>query len=332
MLFTATGIKAERIFSYSEDPEKKNPELKAKWLEKRKAGIGGSEIAAVAGINPWKTPLGVFIDKMGLPKEDETNEKMKWGNILEPLVAKEYSERTGDDIVRVNYLLADKDTPYFLTDIDRLIISSKEVPVKEHGNGILEIKTTGWGDNWKEGKIPELPYCQLQWYLGVTGLKWGKLAALVQGQEMVIPEVIWRNEDTINALKELGRRFWTNHILKQEMPTPQSSEDFAYAAERYGLRDEIRKLGQSFELLVHEKMALSTQAKKIEESIERLNGEMLLAMESAKTALAGNTKTMRVQFERMGFKTEKFKEENPELYAKYLKSSQVAYLRHSIVK
>ena len=34
-------------------------EQRATWLEGRRTGIGGSDVAAVLGLNPWKTPLDV---------------------------------------------------------------------------------------------------------------------------------------------------------------------------------------------------------------------------------------------------------------------------------
>ena len=56
------------------------------WLECREHGpngdipftLGGSDIATVFGINPWKTPLELFMEKRGLlaPNEDE-NAKQK---------------------------------------------------------------------------------------------------------------------------------------------------------------------------------------------------------------------------------------------------------------
>lgn len=33
------------------------------WLELRKKGIGGSEAGAIMGLNKWKTPLEIFLDK-----------------------------------------------------------------------------------------------------------------------------------------------------------------------------------------------------------------------------------------------------------------------------
>lgn len=35
------------------------------WLEARKAGIEGSDASAIAGLNKWKSPISVYMDKVG---------------------------------------------------------------------------------------------------------------------------------------------------------------------------------------------------------------------------------------------------------------------------
>lgn len=45
------------------------------WLEARRAGIGGSDAAAIAGLSKWKTPMSVYLDKLGqAPQEHITSE------------------------------------------------------------------------------------------------------------------------------------------------------------------------------------------------------------------------------------------------------------------
>ena len=59
---------------------------KNEWLEYRKQGIGGSDAAAIMGLNPWKTAMDVWLEKVGEFSEDtQDNEKM-WGRVLEDIV------------------------------------------------------------------------------------------------------------------------------------------------------------------------------------------------------------------------------------------------------
>ena len=39
---------------------------KEAFLERRRSGIGGSDIAAIIGISPWKTPRDIYLAKKGL--------------------------------------------------------------------------------------------------------------------------------------------------------------------------------------------------------------------------------------------------------------------------
>lgn len=46
------------------------------WLEVRKSGIGGSDVAAVLGLSPWK------LDKVGKSAPQEETDAMYWGTCL----------------------------------------------------------------------------------------------------------------------------------------------------------------------------------------------------------------------------------------------------------
>jgi putative phage-type endonuclease len=58
------------------------------WLKHRNKGIGGSDVSAICGLNPWRSPLSVYLEKTGQIEAAEENEAMRWGTLLEPVVAK----------------------------------------------------------------------------------------------------------------------------------------------------------------------------------------------------------------------------------------------------
>ena len=63
------------------------------WLKLRKKGIGGSDAAAVAGLNKWKSPIQVYMEKLDeAPEVVRNEESMYWGNVMEDIVAHEFSE------------------------------------------------------------------------------------------------------------------------------------------------------------------------------------------------------------------------------------------------
>ena len=57
------------------------------WLQERSKGIGGSDVATVLGLNPYKTPLSLWEEKTGKTKGSPAGEAAYWGTTLEDVVA-----------------------------------------------------------------------------------------------------------------------------------------------------------------------------------------------------------------------------------------------------
>ena len=189
------------------------------WLRVRSGGIGGSDIGAIAGVNPWDTPLSVYLRKVGeLPEKEET-EAMYWGTVLEEVVAQEYARRHPEVRVRrINAVLQHPEVPYFLGNIDREIRRKGDPPA------ILECKTTSaWqGGRWRDD-VPDHVMCQVQWYLGITGYPTAVVAVLIGGNEYREFE-IGRDDEIIGYLHEIGRRFWEEHVIPRVPPAPEATD------------------------------------------------------------------------------------------------------------
>lgn len=66
------------------------------WLEYRNKGIGGSDVSIICGINKFKSCMQLWMEKAGLmPLEPTDSEVAYWGTVLEPIVKKEFTNRTG---------------------------------------------------------------------------------------------------------------------------------------------------------------------------------------------------------------------------------------------
>jgi len=63
------------------------------WLLLRKTYLGGSDLGAVIGVNKYKTALDVYLEKTSEFVEEVNNDATYWGNVLEDVVAQEYSKR-----------------------------------------------------------------------------------------------------------------------------------------------------------------------------------------------------------------------------------------------
>ena len=65
------------------------------WLEARKQGLGGSDVATIAGLSKWKSQVQVFLEKtQAIEQEDVQSEVWYFGNVLREVVAQEFAKRT----------------------------------------------------------------------------------------------------------------------------------------------------------------------------------------------------------------------------------------------
>jgi predicted phage-related endonuclease len=61
-------------------------ENKQEWLRERKNYLGGTDLAAICGLNPYRTALDVYLDKTSEDIAYETNSAMHWGTLLEDVI------------------------------------------------------------------------------------------------------------------------------------------------------------------------------------------------------------------------------------------------------
>ena len=214
----------------AEKPSRSQPALKLvktnhlnreQWLTVRKGGIGSSDAAAAVGLNPYKSPLELWMEKTGrdggLPKTDPNDETspMYWGSLLESIVAAHYTKRSGHKVRRINAVLQHPREAWMLANLDREVIGAADVQ-------ILECKTAGMNGArlWKEG-VPEYIQLQVMHQLAVTGKQAADVAVLICGQELQVHRIA-RDEAMIARLVQLERQFWRYVELDQEPPADGS--------------------------------------------------------------------------------------------------------------
>ena len=68
------------------------------WHELRAKRIGGSDVGAILGVNPYKSIVDVYVDKTE-GSDFKGNNATYWGHVLEGTVLKEFSNRHKELIV-----------------------------------------------------------------------------------------------------------------------------------------------------------------------------------------------------------------------------------------
>lgn len=149
------------------------------WMTARKSFIGGSDAAAVIGLNPYKTNLELWQEKTWLVVPEDISEKpyVKYGHEAEAhlreLFALDFPEY--EVSYEENNIWLNDSFPFAHASLDGWLKD------KEGRNGILEIKTTNILQSMQKEKwnhrIPDNYYIQVLHYLMVTGWDFAVLKA-----------------------------------------------------------------------------------------------------------------------------------------------------------
>jgi putative phage-type endonuclease len=213
----------------AETPAINDEQARQQWLERRRAGTGGSDAPVVLGLSSWKSPLALWAEKTGLVREPslEEVEYVEWGHILEEPIAAKYIKVTGRTLIdHGRYAIRiHPDRPWMHCTIDREIACHTAMPPDQptDGPGDLSIKNAGAykAKDWEDE--PPLPYqVQLQHELAVTGLRWGSFAVLIGGNKFHWCDVP-RNERFISYLIEKEEEFWD--LVQRGAPPPADASD-----------------------------------------------------------------------------------------------------------
>lgn len=199
----------------------KDAEDHEKWLETRDLGIGGSDAAVIMGMNPYKSPYQLWLEKTGQAEAPDLsgNQYVYWGTKNEANIADWFQEETGKKVKRLGTLRS-KEYPFMLANVDRTVVGE---------NAGLEIKTAGVRQyrKWKDDEIPDAYYCQCLHYMAVTGAGYWYIAVLLGGNEAKWKR-IERNEEDIQHLIMAETDFWK--LVEARTPPPVDGSNSCAAA------------------------------------------------------------------------------------------------------
>lgn len=248
------------------------------WLEARKTGVGASESPILTGASRWGSPVSLWGIKTGrLPDEDTENERMLWGQRLEPLVAEEYERKTGRELAPWGWLLRSTTAPFMLATPD----------YRTEDGWPVEIKTTDASriKDWKDGAPPHV-VVQCQHQMFVTGTSKASVGVLVGGNRFMWTDVE-RDEAVIREVLAACGTFW-EHVTKN-LPPPADASDAT--SEAIALLWPHTAEGESLVLpedaygWVRELDKAKGEAKAVDYQITEIENKVKLAMGAAELAL-----------------------------------------------
>lgn len=266
------------------------------WLEARRAGIGGSDAAAIVGMNPYSTPWSVWADKMGISGPKEETEAMRLGTYLEPYVADRFCELSALRVRRVNAIIYNPKLPWALANIDRRVVG------EEAG---LECKTTSaWNTKaFKGGEFPDRYYVQCVHYLAVTEWRRWYLAALVMGEGVHVYQMtrvpndtvpawcegsVYVDQEEIDSLMGAEADFWTRYCLdKTPPPADGDKQSTSILQSLYSPVDGDADIGVFGAQAAETYIALRGQKQALEKEMERCKQVILQALAGANRGHSG---------------------------------------------
>lgn len=233
-------------------------------MDDRTGFIGSSDAAAVLGVSPWRTPLDLYLSKLGeMPLDIERNVREKRRGIrLEPYILDALVEEHGFEIARRNSYYTDPKLDYLKAQIDG-----------ETAEGVLvECKTAKpwhvreWGTEYSS-EVPLHYHWQAVHAMMVTGRERVIFAVLFGDDLKLFP--LHRDEEEIESLRAHEVDFWENHVKLRVPPDAINRHDLAllYPRSLGGVKIATDAVLKDIEDLGHIK-ALRKQFETREEEIE----------------------------------------------------------------
>lgn len=186
---------------------------------KRREGIGASDSAIIMGYSTYKTPYELYLEKTGfLTYTDETTEPQYWGNMLEPLIIKRFSEENEVEVTFPD-TIHHPDYPFIFANLDGWIPSL---------NSVVEAKCVNsfqrklWDVALTDG-IPLTYLIQIAKQCALTNADKGYCAVLIGGMEY--KQFVYERDLTLEDLIiKSDIEFW-NCVQNREPPAPINTSD-----------------------------------------------------------------------------------------------------------
>jgi putative phage-type endonuclease len=287
------------------------------WLQYRRKGLGGSDAAAIAGLSKWKSPVAVYLEKIGqTPLEENQSEAAHFGTILEDVVAQEFTRRTGQKVKRRNAILQHPEYPFMLANVDRLIIGEKTG---------LECKTASeyLKGEWEGEEIPAPYLLQCQHYMAVTGYSAWWIAVLIGGNKFVHKKVE-RDEEIIQYLIQLESDFWNNHVIPQVPPMVDGSEASTELLKKMypvGEPESETELPLEADELIEQLEQAKQDEKAAAELVTELENRLKAMLGEHETGLASSHIVTWKTVTSNRIDSKSLAKDHPDIYQKYLKPS-----------
>lgn len=237
----------------------------------RARGIGSSEIAAVLGVDPYRTPFDLWALKTGKVAPPAEQEWHRRGHFLEPVIVDLYGARHPEAVFDHGATMVSAAHPFAVATPDRMVLAP--------GTGdqwILECKSKrgylvqDWGESGTDA-VPLHVVAQCQWQMLVTGMARVDVGLLIDGEEFREYR-IGRDDETLAAMVDAGARFWAEHVQADVPPSPMDGHTVSdYLQARYrSYSDIVGAATPSADVAMERLVSVRQELKALEAEEDRL--------------------------------------------------------------
>lgn len=239
--------------------------------------IGGTDISAILGMNPWRSAHDVYLKQIGEAPEIEQTDRMAWGLILETPISAEYQRRHQEYLVLPHEKIKHQHLNYIGGSPDRVCKVGLDIV-----RG-LEIKTAGWKDDqWGDDGTDEIPphyLMQCVWYGGLFNGLDCDVAALFGGSEYHEYSIKFDSE-LWNMMVEAAVKFHADHVQKRIPPEATSTDMTRNWIKRKYAKNTLplKHATSNEEVLISEYRHMKTLAEDHAKEVENLKIKLQLAI------------------------------------------------------
>lgn len=289
--------------------------------EERRTYLGSHDTSAISGLNPYRQPINVFMDKLGMSIPQEPTERMGWGLALQPAILAEFAKRKGGLSLEPERLIRHDSLAWFGGTPDATIAGRKAgVDAKN-----VQFNRGDWGEDGTD-QVPRYVLFQCHHFLALTGYEVWYVAALFSGCEMRIFEVE-RDAELADMIIEMDGEFWRENIEKQVPPEIDGSEGWKKYTERMHPKDngEVRAATSEEVTILRAFKVAEEQAGEWEEKLDVLKNRLRGSIGDAAGIVCDIAKvSFRNAKEAMIVDKEKLEKEWPDIARKCLKAKKAS--------
>lgn len=253
-----------------------DPDERAAWLQRRKRGLGSSDMPAVMGVSPYRTALDVYMSKIGDDEADEPNEQMEIGLAAESMLATLYERRTGRTIAMTQHEAECETDSRLIATLDGLTACGRIVEMKTAGT----LKAADLGEPGSD-ELPKDWIVQAMHQLLVADAQVCDFAVLTGGFGFrFLVYTVHRDPLWDDAIREHGAAFW-GHVERNEPPPAVLPDDLHHLKRLFAPRGLEKPIEDIYAPEVERWEGLGQTIKSLEDERKSIEGQLRLTMTDA---------------------------------------------------